>query len=111
MWNDIKYLYFEMIKETHAVGLLPDTARRAIISLIYKKGDCEQLSTNGPISQTNYDYKILAFTLSKRLQNVIGNIISNDQTGYIKKRFIGCNARPVNDTITSTNEKTYPVLY
>lgn len=108
MWNDIKYLYFEMIKETIAVGELPDTARRAIISLIYKKGDCEQLSNYRPISLTNYDYKILAFTLSKRLQNVIGKIISNDQTGYIKKRFIGCNARLVNDIITFMNEQNRP---
>ncbi|MEW8547309.1 MAG: reverse transcriptase family protein, partial [Candidatus Thiodiazotropha sp.] len=108
MWNDIKHLYFEMIKETIAVGELPDTARRAIISLIHKKGDSEQLSNYRPISLTNYDYKILAFTLSKRLQNVIGKIISNDQTGYIKKRFIGCNARLVNDIITCTNEQNLP---
>ena len=48
-----------MIKETIAVDELPDTARRAIISLIYikKKGDCDQLSNYRPISLTNYDYK------------------------------------------------------
>ena len=31
MWNNIKFLYFEMIKETIAIGELPDTSSRNII--------------------------------------------------------------------------------
>lgn len=41
----------------------------------------------------NYDYKICTVVLDRRVQGVIKNIISNDQCGYIKGRFIGGNIR------------------
>ncbi len=46
---------------------------------------------------TNYDYKIICFVLSNRLQKVLHKIIHEDQTGYIKGRYIGSNARLLND--------------
>ena len=39
----------------------------------------------------NVDYKLLAFALANRLQNVIGEIIDPDQVAYINGRFIGTN--------------------
>ena len=45
---------------------------------------------------------------SKQLQNVIGKVILNDQTGYIKRRFIGCNARLLNDIIHYTDDHQTP---
>ena len=39
----------------------------------------------------NQDYKILSKTLAIRFQSVIEKIISKDQTGFIKNRFIGEN--------------------
>ena len=50
-----------------------------------------------PISLTNCDYKILAFIFAKRLQLLIDKLINKNQTGYIKGRFIGENARLVLD--------------
>ena len=52
-----------------------------------------------PISLTNTDYRLLTFCLSLRLQKVIGSIIGQEQTGYIRKRFIGTNARLIEDVI------------
>ena len=49
------------------------------------------------MSLTNTDYKIIAFTLAKRLQKVIDKLISYDQSAYIKGRFIGINARTIVD--------------
>ena len=49
------------------------------------------------MSLTNTDYKIIAFTLAKRLQKVIDKLISYDQLAYIKGRFIGINARTIVD--------------
>jgi hypothetical protein len=78
-------------------GELSSSARHAIISLIYKKGDKKQLTNYRPISLTNTDYKIIAFVLAKRLQKVICSIINNDQSAYMKGRFIGNNIRLVLD--------------
>ena len=43
--------------------------------------------------------------LGLRLQNVLSSIVSLDQNGYIKGRFIGNNIRTVIDTIEYTNSK------
>lgn len=50
-----------------------------------------------PISLTNTDYKIIAFIFARRLQKVIDEYISNEQTAYIKKIFIGTNDRLILD--------------
>ena len=86
-----------MVYETFDVGELPDSAKKAVLALIFKKGDRDLLKNYRPISLTNYDYKIIAFVLSRRLQNVIPKVINTDQSAYIKKRYIGCNARLVQD--------------
>ena len=50
-----------------------------------------------PISLTNTDYKIITFIFARRLQVVIDDYIGNEQTAYIKGRFIGINARLILD--------------
>ena len=72
-----------MINETFEKGSFPDSTKKSIITLIFKKGDKTLLKNNRPISLTNCDYKILAFALARCLQKVIPNLISDDQTGYV----------------------------
>ncbi len=83
----------DMIKETYINGKLPDSMKKSILALIFKKGDKYLLKNYRPISLSNYDYKIIAFALAKRLQFVIKSLIHKDQSAYIKNRFIGCNVR------------------
>ena len=82
---------------------MPTTMRQAVLSLIFKKGNRASIQNYRPISLNNYDYKILAFILSKRLQKVIGKLVNPDQTGYIKGRFIGDNARHILDIFDLVN--------
>ena len=74
-WNDITDLYIEMIKETFVYGELPYTLRKAVLALLFKKGDTTLLKNYRPIPLTNYDYKILCFVLANRLQKVLKDII------------------------------------
>ena len=53
----------------------------------------------GPIGLTNYDYNILANILANRLQKVLVNIVNEDQSAYIKGRYIGCNAMLIQDIL------------
>ncbi len=92
-WPELKDMYMDMIKESYILGELPYTLRKALLALLYKKGDETLLKNYRPISLTNYDYKILCFALSNRLQKVLKDIIHEDQKGYIKGRYIGANAR------------------
>ena len=78
-----------MFNESHEFETLSECQRKAVMSLIFKKDDDEDISNYRPISLTNVDYRILAFTLAQRMQKVVSNVISTDQTAYIKKKVYG----------------------
>ena len=109
-WPNIKDLIMDAYAEAYCQGELASSQKRALLSLIYKKGDRAQLKNYRPISLSNTDYKILAFVLANRLHKVIDRIISNEQTAYIKKRFIGENIRILLDTIEYFERKNEPVV-
>ncbi len=96
-WPKLKPLYLKMINATYQKGELPYTLRKALLALLFKKGDEKMLKNYRPISLTNCDYKILCFVLANRLQKVLSDLIHEDQTGYIKGRYIGSNARLISD--------------
>ena len=52
-----------------------------------------------PISLINVDVKVASKALANRLKAVIHNLISVDQTAYVKGRFIGESIRVINDLI------------
>ena len=106
-WSQLENLFIDMINESFNHGQLPDSLKKAVLTLLYKKGDRKLLENFRPISLTNYDYKIIAFVLAKRLQSVIAKIIGKDQSAYIKGRFIGFNSRMILDIIEycNTNNK------
>ncbi len=70
-----------------------------IIILLYKNGIRENLGNWRPITLLNCDYKILEKVLANRLKNVISKLIKEDQKAYIKDRYIGDNARLMEDLI------------
>lgn len=108
LWEHIKEPYMDMLKETLYTEHMPPSMCQSVISLIFKKGDKDNLQNYRPISLSNYDYKIVAFVLAKRIQNVISKLIHKDQTGYIKGRFIGQNSRLINDIFEYCEEYCVP---
>ena len=105
-WKDIKEILSDTFKYYFNEERLSIDQCRAILSLIPKPNkDLRYLKNWRPISLLNTDYKILAKTLATRLQIVINTIISPDQTGYIKGRYIGQNLRTIIDIIEYTNKE------
>ena len=98
-WEDIKVILMKVYKESYLKGSLPTSLRQSVISLIFKKGDAMNITNYRPISLTNTDYRILAFILASRLQNVVDHIIDSNQVAYVKGRYIGSNIRLVLDII------------
>ncbi len=99
-WKDLKHFLFDSLLYSFNTGKLSLDQRRAILCLLPKPNkDLRYLKNWRPLSMLNTDYKILAKTLATRLQSVIGKLISNDQSGYIKGRFIGENIRTVIDVL------------
>ena len=94
-----------VFNDSYAIGTLPDSERIAVMRLIFKKGDEDEMGNYMPISLTNVDYRILAFVLSNRLQNVIPSVINTDQSAYIKGRYMGQNIRLISDIINGYKVK------
>jgi len=109
-WDHIKAPLVSSLRYSYKHGHLSESQRRAIITLIHKKGNKKQLKNYRPISLTNTDYKVLAFALSIRLQTVLDKVIGTQQTAYIKGRFIGQNIRSVLDIIEYTDREQIPGL-
>ena len=104
-WDDLKDLYYASLLKSIQIGILPFSQRNAIISLIHKKGEKDNLKNYRPISLTNVDYKIFAHVLASRLQKIAGKIIGNEQSAYIKGRYIGENARLILDIFDYYSQK------
>ena len=82
-WKDLDTLFYDALREIFDNNEMSFSKKLAIMSLIHKKGDKQDLKNYRPISLTNSDYKIIAFIFAKRLQTVIGKLISKDQSAYI----------------------------
>ena len=110
-WNDIADFFLKSINQAYHAGQLSVTQRRGIIKLIPKKYAEPYLVKNWrPISLLNCDYKIAAKAIANRFKHVLPNLIDNDQTGFLKGRFIGENIRLVDGIIKHAAAKNIPGL-
>ena len=98
-WDMLGPMLTNTFNESYDTGLLSESQRKAVLTLIFKKGAVDDINNYRPISVTNIDYKILAMVLANRMQNVISSVVSPDQTAYIKGRYMGTNIRLVNDIL------------
>ena len=82
------------IKETRKKKKLSISQRQAVIKLIEKKDRDERYIKNWRlISLLNVDYKIMSKALATRLKETLPDLISCQQTAYVKNRFIGEGGR------------------
>ena len=56
----------------------------------------------------NVDYKIASKVIATRFEKVLDFLISPDQTGFLKGRYIGQNIRLVNDEVEQTKIQNIP---
>ena len=76
------------------------THREGIITMIPKVGKPpDDIKAWRPITLLNTDFKIISSAIAARLKLVLGKIIDECQTAYIKGRYIGENTRLVFDVI------------
>ena len=71
-------------------GALSISQRRGIIKLIPKKdADPHFIKNWRPLTLSNCDLKIATKAIANRIKKVIPKPFNNDQTGFLKGRFIG----------------------
>ena len=94
-----------------AGGKLPQSLRRAIITLIFKKEDLEGLKNWRPISLLTADYKIIAKVLANRLKNVMKSLIHPDQACSVSGRSSEDNATLLRDIFYYVASKNMTVRF
>ena len=85
-WSILGTHLLEVFKESFQKGTLPASCRRAVISLLRKKGDLTLLKNWRPVALLCTDYKILSKVLSNRLKGFIDLIIGTDQSYCVPDR-------------------------
>ena len=98
-WDKLKYFLIKTYNKGYNENLLTYSQRSSVLALLFKKGDPLLLDNFRPISLLNVDLKILSHVLAQRLKKILSKLINEDQTGYIKNRFIGFNLRQIQDII------------
>lgn len=81
-WPILREDLLVVFDESLINGILPLSCRRAVITLLPKKGDLQNMKNWRPVSE----YKILSKTLATRLSKVIGKVIHYDQTYCVPNR-------------------------
>ena len=111
LWNDIAGFLLGSINYAYQTGQLSVSRKRGIIKLIPKKDSEPYLVKNWrPVSLLNCDYKLGTKAVANRLKLVLPKLIDNDQTGFLKGRFIGENIRLIDSVINFTAAKNIPGL-
>ena len=64
-----------------------------------------------PISLLNTDYKLATKCITKQLEKVLPYLIEQDQTGYIKGRFISENIRIIAYIIEQYEDKERIIFF
>jgi hypothetical protein len=105
-WPIIKKPLMNSLNHGLKKGELGISQRRGIISLIPKpQKNLEELKNWRPITLLNNDYKYLTKAIGKRISKQLPKIINNDQGGFVKGRYIGCNIQRILTTMRTCEEQ------
>ncbi|KAK3544076.1 hypothetical protein QTP86_001148 [Hemibagrus guttatus] len=92
-----------VLNESLTDGLLPLSCRRAVITLLPKKGNLQDIKNCRAVSLLCSDLKIFSKTLANRLKKVMGQIIHIDQTYCVPGRSIFDNVCLIRDILHVCN--------
>ncbi|KAK2356846.1 DNA-(apurinic or apyrimidinic site) endonuclease [Trifolium repens] len=87
-WEDMRGDVMRFISEFHRNGKLAKSLNSTFIALIPKIDSPQRLNDFRPISLVGSLYKILAKVLANKLRLVIGNVVSEAHTTFVKSRRI-----------------------
>ena len=92
------------IRKSFSREELSTSQKQSVIKLIGKKDRYKRLIKNWrPISSLNVDSKLISKSLANRLQYVISNLVSENQSAYVSNRFISEGGRLISDILEITD--------
>lgn len=110
-WSDVGIFLVRSINNSYTTGELSITQKQGVITCI-PKGDKDKalLKNWRPISLLNMSYKIASSSIAFRIKNILGNIINEDQTGFLPGRLMATNIRQLYDLLFYTEKHNIPGL-
>ena len=103
-WDELGPLFMRCLDEIKSMKHLSESQKRALISLVFKKGRRDLLKNQRPISCINVDLKTVTKLLARRLSKVIDKLIGKNQK-CLPGRQIGTNLHTLQDFIHYANSK------
>ncbi|KAK3565809.1 hypothetical protein QTP86_015570 [Hemibagrus guttatus] len=98
-WAVIGQDVLDVLRDSILRGELPLSCRRAVLTLLPKKGDLTHLKNWRPVSLLCTDYKLLSKALASRLTKVMERLIHQDQTYCVPDRSIFDNVYLIRDIL------------
>ncbi len=102
LWPVIGEELLAVFNDSLKRGLLPLSCRRAVITLLPKKGDLQYISNWRPVSLLCAEYKMLSKTFAIRLSKVLRQLINSDQSYCIPNRSIFDNIALIRDVLDAS---------
>ena len=85
-WDILAHDIIEVFNESLVSGSLPLSCRRAVITLLPKKGNLQNIGNWRPVYLLCTDYKILSKVLANRLKGTMEQILHRNQTYCVSGR-------------------------
>ena len=105
-WPELEDVFMAAVNEIFVEGLMTTSQRKSLVTLIPKTQDgADQLNNYRGISLLCCDFKLISAVLSNRMKLVIGKLIDEEQTGFIKGRQISENICMVRDILAYTEQE------
>ncbi|XP_023193817.1 tyrosine-protein kinase SYK isoform X1 [Xiphophorus maculatus] len=98
-WSDLCVDLLEVFEESFAEGFLPQSCRRAVLTLLPKKGDLQEIKNWRPVSLLCTDYKLLSKVLANRLKKVMEQVVHQTQTYCVPGRSMIDNISLIRDVL------------
>ena len=88
-----------VLNESLVSGSLPLSCRRAVVALLPKKGNLQEIKNWRPVSLLCVDYKILSKALTSRLREAMEQVVHRDQTYCVPGRSMVDNVYLIRDIL------------
>jgi hypothetical protein len=109
-WDILMVDMMRFLVEFHRNGKLAKGINRTFIALIPKVDNPQWMNDYRPISLVGSMYKILAKVLANRLRLVIGSVISDSQSAFIKGRQILDGILVANEVVDEARKRKKELL-
>jgi hypothetical protein len=110
-WDLLGEDYLQMINSSLQSGRFPPGVTQGMLALLHKGGIRQMLTNWRPITLLNISYKIYAKALQMRLQPVLMDIISPDQSAFLPMRFILDNLLLTQETLAWAEYSKQPLVF